>query len=131
MLLCRGSRHRGCRGDDVDDAAYRLAAIQGRTGAGEHLDTLHVGHIDARIAVIARQSLTVLQYQDIVLVQAVHHHRRTHAVGHRGDARSQLLQGILKVCDLHPLKLLRGDDLNGHNGIAGPVVRARTRHNDL
>ena len=29
MLLCRGSRHRWSCRDDVDDAAYRLAAIEG------------------------------------------------------------------------------------------------------
>ena len=67
--------------DDVDNAAYGIASVQGGCCAVQYLDALDVGHVDARVAVFACQTLAVFQYQYVVLVDAVQAHGSAHAVG--------------------------------------------------
>ena len=57
--------------DDVDNAAYGIASVQGGCCAVQYLDALDVGHVDARVAVFACQTLAVFQYQYVVHIDGV------------------------------------------------------------
>ena len=130
-------------GDDVDDAAHGVGAVERRHRPAHHLDALdHVGRdpvqiLAAQVGAIAdvarvADATPVDQNQGVVVRQAAdgdlgHGAGRADAAGHAGQAAQQFAQAL----DRLTFDLVAGDDADRGRGVAHVDGRARGGHDHV
>ena len=71
-------------GNDVDDACYGIAAVEGTGGSFHDFNALNVVRVNqcevVLATVVTMQAPPVYQYQDVGVAQAVHLQVRPHVV---------------------------------------------------
>ena len=125
-LRADGSSHRVATtvGDDVDDARYGIATVEGAGCSAEHLDATHVAEADLCPAVVAAHTTSVLKDDDVVVAHSTKVDKRAHAAGVGGDGGGEARQGVLQRGHPCIAQLLGRDGLDSHGSVGSLMVGA-------